>query len=135
MTLTANNFEDRLLDALLDRFDAQRLQSPADLMSAKRRPSIRRYAVPVGCLAAAATAASLILELGGPAPVKPVTTTTPSYALAAWTMKPTSAGPTQISAAEARCSASFAQNERVPATGRRKAGPSTSGRAMEAGGG
>ena len=34
---------------------------------------------------------------------------TPSYALAAWTARPTSADPAQISAAEAHCSPSVGQ--------------------------
>jgi hypothetical protein len=49
-----------------------------------------------------------MLELGGSAPVRPVSTT-PGYALAAWTAQPTPANRAQVSAAEDYCSASFAQ--------------------------
>ena len=74
-----------------------------------RRARIRRYAIPGGCLAAAVTAASVVLELGGPPPARHVESATPSYALAAWSTQPTSADPAQISAAAALCSASFDQ--------------------------
>jgi hypothetical protein len=107
MTPTASAFEDRLLDALLDRFDALTHQETAVLLPVPRRTRIRRYALPVACLAAAATAASVILELGGPAPAKHVESATPAYALAAWATQPTSADQAQISGAEALCSASF----------------------------
>jgi hypothetical protein len=122
MTPTANTFEDRLLDALLDRFDAQPHERPADLVSAPRRANVRRYALPVGCLAAAAAATAVIL-VGGPAPVKHVKSTTPSYALAAWTTNPTSSGRAQISAADTLCSANFAQNSPSQPEGAQKQGP------------
>jgi hypothetical protein len=67
MTPTANAFEDRLLDALLDRFDALTDEAAVVVPPVPRRARIRRYGIPVGCLAAALTAASVILELGSPA--------------------------------------------------------------------
>ncbi len=105
MTATADTYEDRLLDALLDRFDTLAVQPPAEMAAASRRAGTRRYAVPLAGLAAAATAASLsFIEMGGTTPVKPAVSPTPAYALATWTARPTSAEPAQISAAEAQCS-------------------------------
>jgi hypothetical protein len=128
MTLPTNTFEDRLLDALLDRFDAQVHEPTISLVSAPRPAGIRRYALPVGCLAAAATAASLTLvELGGPAPVKHVRSATPTYALAAWTAQPTSARPAQISTAESLCSASFEQIGTPEPVGAQKHSPPPAG--------
>jgi hypothetical protein len=109
MTQTTNAFEDRLLDALLDRFDTLGHQPTTAPVRSPRRVGIRRYAVPVGCLAAAVTAGSVILEMGGPAPAHHPKAAIPSYALAAWTTHPTSASPAQISTAEDLCSASFGQ--------------------------
>jgi hypothetical protein len=116
MTPTPDTFEDRLLDALLDRFDNLAPQPPAAIALVRHRASIRRYAVPLAGLAISATAASLALvEIGGPTPtnhVKPalkVQPATSAYALAAWTARPTAADPAQISAAEAHCSPSLGQ--------------------------
>jgi hypothetical protein len=116
MTPTADTFEDRLLDALLDRFDNLASQPPAAIASVQRRASMRRYAVPLAGLAIGATAASLALvETGGPpaanhvGPAPKVQPATSAYALAAWTARPTSADPAQISAAEAHCAPSLGQ--------------------------
>ena len=113
MTPTADTFEDRLLDALLDRFDSLGYQAPAAIAPAQRRASSRRYAVPLAGLAIGATAASLaFVEIGGPTaanhggPAPKVQPATSPYALAAWTARPTAANPAQISAAEAHCSPS-----------------------------
>jgi hypothetical protein len=57
MTPTAATLEDRLLDALLDRFDNLSLQPPAAIASGQRRAGIGRYAVPLTGLAFAATTA------------------------------------------------------------------------------
>lgn len=108
MTKTTDAFEDRLLEALLDRFDALTSQPEASVPSSGRI-GIRRYAVPVACLAAALTAASVFLETGRPTPAHQPKAATVSYALAAWTTHPTSASPAQISAAEDLCSASYYQ--------------------------
>lgn len=123
MTPTTDTFEDRLLVALLDRFDTLALQPPAETAAARRRSNIRRYAVPLAGLAAAATTASLtFVETGGSTSPKHMESSTPAYALAAWTARPTSAQPAQISTAEAHCSPSASQ----PAPGD-KQGPSWSG--------
>lgn len=110
MTPTADAFEDRLLDALLDRFDNLASQTPSANAPAQRRTSIRRYAVPLTGLAVAATAASLTLvEIGGATapnhagPGLRHQPATSAYALAGWTARPTSADPAQISAAESHC--------------------------------
>jgi hypothetical protein len=122
MTATADTYEDRLLDALLDRFDTLAFQPPTEI-AAPRRPSTRRYGIPLAGLAAAATAASLtFIEMGGTTPVKHVESSAPAYALATWTARPTSADPAQISAAEAHCSPGGTQ----PAPGD-KQGPVPSG--------
>ncbi len=134
MTPTADTFEDRLLDALLDRFDNLASQPPAAIAPVQRRASLRRYAVPLAGLAIGATAASLaFVEIGGltaanhvgPAPkVQPATS---AYALAAWTARPTSANPAQISAAESHCSPSVGQvGAAQPAAGD-KQGPTLAG--------
>lgn len=120
MSQTTNAFEDRLLDALLDRFDTLGNQPTAVPMRSPRRVNIRRYAVPVGCPAAAVTVASVILEMGGSAPASHPKTATPSYALAAWTTHPTPASPAQISTAENLCAAAFDQpGATQPASGQR----------------
>jgi hypothetical protein len=113
MTPTADTFEDRLLDALLDRFDNLADQPPAATAPVQPRASVRRYAVPLAGLAIGATAASLaLIEVGGPTaanhvgPAPKVQPATSAYALAAWTARPTSADPAQISAAEAHCAPS-----------------------------
>jgi DNA-directed RNA polymerase specialized sigma24 family protein len=100
MTPTADIFEDRLLDALLDRFDNLASPPPAPMATAHRRGSMRRHAVPLAGLAIGLTAASLTLvEIGGPTPAnhvgpaQGVQPATSSYALAAWTAQPTSAAP------------------------------------------
>ncbi len=116
MTPTADTFQDRLLDALLDRFDNLASQPPAAIAPVHRRASMRRYAVPLAGLAVGATAASLTLvEIGGPmaanhvAPALKVQPATSAYALAAWTARPTTADPAQISAAESHCAPSVGQ--------------------------
>jgi hypothetical protein len=113
MTPTADTFEDRLLDALLDRFDNLASRRPAPIAPVQRRTGMRRYAVPLAGLAIGATAASLTLvEIGGPTapnhvgPGSKAQPATSAYALAAWTSRPTPADPAQISAAEAHCSPS-----------------------------
>ena len=108
-----DTFEDRLLDALLDRFDNLGYQPEATIAAMpRRRPGLPRYAVPLAGLAIGATAATLTLalvETGGPAAAKhlettpKVPTTASSYALAAWTARPTPAAAAQISTAEAHC--------------------------------
>lgn len=108
MTETTDAFEDRLLDALLERFDILTSEAQAQERSAPRA-GLRRYAVPAGCVAAALTAAVVILETDGRTPPHHSQATTASYALAAWATHPTSASPAQISAAEGVCSASFDQ--------------------------
>ncbi|MBO0732139.1 MAG: hypothetical protein J2P57_22955 [Acidimicrobiaceae bacterium] len=130
MTPTAETFEDRLLDALLDRFDNLASQPPAAIAPVQRRANIRRYAVPLTGLAIGATAASLaFVEIGGPTVANhagPAPTAQPSasaYALAAWTAKPTSADPAQISAAEDRCSPSVGQVGTPPRAPGDKQGP------------
>lgn len=133
MTPTADTFEDRLLDALLDRFDSLASQPPAAIAPLQRRAGIRRYAVPLTGLAVAATAASLaFVEIGGPTaanhggPALKVPPATPVYALAAWTARPTSADPAQISAAESHCSFSVSQGTAQPPAGD-KQGPTPAG--------
>ena len=111
MTPTADTFEDRLLDALLDRFDNLAPRPSTAIAPLRRRASIRRYAVPLAGLAISATAASLaFVDVGGPiaahhgglAPT--AQPATPAYALAAWTARPTAASAAQTSAAESHCS-------------------------------
>jgi hypothetical protein len=69
------------------------------------RARTRRYAIPLAGLAAATTAASLtLIEVGGTTPATSVKSSTPAYALATWTARPTPADPAQITAAEANCS-------------------------------
>jgi hypothetical protein len=110
MTPTADTFEDRLLDTLLDRFDNLAPQ-PAGIAPMQRRASMRRYALPLAGLAIGATVASLAFaERGGQTaanhvgPVPKVQPAAPAYALAAWTARPTPADPAQASAAESHCS-------------------------------
>ena len=108
MTPTAP-FEDRLLGALLDRFDAL-TQSPspaADPVPSLRRTGVRRYAVPVGCLTATSMAALVLLATG--LAREPASPPVPATALAAWTTGPTSADQTQLSQAAAQCTASLGQ--------------------------
>jgi hypothetical protein len=115
MTPIDSSFEDRLLVALLDRFDTRTQQPAASPASPPRRASIRRGAVAVGCLGAAVSLA-VVLESGGSAPARHGGSTsqrghtaTATYALAAWKSAPTVAGPTQIAVAENHCSATFGQ--------------------------
>lgn len=118
MTPIANSFEDRLLDALLDRFDTLAAVPATRPATTPPRGVIRRYGVPVGCLAVAATVMVAVLEAGGPAPTThvgspskqrgPVTAT---QALAAWTQRPATADPAQISVAENSCAGSFGQTD------------------------
>jgi hypothetical protein len=133
MTPITSSFEDRLLDALLDRFDAMAHQPAAPPASPQRRAGIRRGAVAMGCLGAAVSLI-VVLEPGGSAPATHVGSTsnraqsaTSAYALAAWTAQPTLAGQTQIAAAENNCAASFGQaGASQPAPGQ-KVGPSEPG--------
>lgn len=133
MTPITSSFEDLLLDALLDRFDAMAHQPAAPPASPQRRAGIRRGAVVVGCVGAAVSLI-VVLEAGGSAPVTHVGSTsnraksaTSAHALAAWTAQPTLAGQTQIVAAENNCAASFGQaGASQPAPGQ-KVGPSETG--------
>jgi hypothetical protein len=133
MTPITSSFEDRLLDALLDRFDAMAHQPAAPSASPQRRARIGRGAVAVGCLGAA-VALTVVLEPGGSAPATHVGSTsnraqpaTTASALAAWTAQPTPAGQTQIVAAENNCAANFGQaGAPQPAPGQ-KVGPSEPG--------
>jgi hypothetical protein len=134
MTPTPDTFEDRLLDALLDRFDNLGSQPPAAVASVPSRAGHRRYAVPLAGLAVAATAASLALvETGGRAPTnhkQPDVTVQPatsSYALAAWTARPTAADPAQISTAESHCAPSVGQLGAGQSASRDKQGPTVTG--------
>ena len=134
MTPTPDTFEDRLLDALLDRFDNLAPQPPAAIAPLQHRAGIRRYAVPLAGLAIGATAASLALvEMGGPTtanhlePALKVQPATSAYALAAWTARPTAADPAQISAAEAHCSPSLGQAGTVQPASGDKQGPTLPG--------
>jgi hypothetical protein len=131
MTPTGDTFEDRLLDALLDRFDNLASQPPAAIAPGQHRASIRRYAVPLAGLAIGATAASLaFVEIGGPTAANHVATApkvqpaTSAYALAAWTARPTSASPAQISAAESHCAPNVGHVEAAPGD---KQGPTLGG--------
>lgn len=133
MNPITDTFEDRLLDALLDRFDDPACRPAAVNRSARGRP--RRYALAAVAVAAAATAAVVGMQTGGPAPVPgaapparhAATTVAPAYALAAWTVRPTSASPAQIAGAEARCSAAFGQAAASPPAPDQKVGPPLSG--------
>lgn len=127
-----DTFEDRLLDALLDRFDNLSYQPAATVAPARsRRSGVPRYAAPLAGLAIGATAATLALvETGGPAAAKHVGTAqkvppaASSYALAAWTARPTAADPSQISTAEAHCLPSTGPTGAAPSD---KAGPALAG--------
>jgi hypothetical protein len=122
MTPIESSFEDRLLVALLDRFDTRGHQ-PAGLPARpQHRATVRRSTIAVGCLGAAVSLV-VVLEAGGSAPhvgsanARGGSATT-AYALAAWKSAPTVAGPTQIVAAENHCSATFGQAAQSwPATG------------------
>ena len=133
MTPIASSFEDRLLDALLDRFDATAHQPTSPPASFPRRASIRRGAVAVGCLGAA-VALIAALEPGGSAPAKHVGSTSgraqsaiPAHALATWTIRPTLADQTQIAAAENHCAASFGQADASQPEPGQKEGPQEPG--------
>jgi hypothetical protein len=133
MTPIANSFEDRLLDALLDRFDSMAIQPAAPPASLPRRARIRRGTVAVGCLAAAAFVV-VFLEQGGSPPAKHVGSASqrvnsaiPAHSLAAWTSQPTLANQTQIAAAENHCSASFGQVAAPQGTPGQKEGPPEAG--------
>jgi len=135
MTPTANSFEDRLLDALLDRFDTMAHQPAAPPASLPRRAGIRRGTAAVGCLAATVALIVVLLEPGGPVPAKHVGSTreraqsaSPTYALAAWTAQPTFADQTQIVTAEDHCSSSFGQAAASqPAAGQKEGPPEAGG--------
>lgn len=133
MTPIANSFEDRLLDALLDRFDTMASQPPPPAF-VPRRASIRRGAVAVGCLAATTALVVGVLESGGSAPAKHAGSASqrlnaamPAHALAAWTSQPALADQTQIAAAETHCSASFGQAAAPQSTPGQKEGPPEAG--------
>jgi hypothetical protein len=134
MSPITNSFEDRLLDALLDRFDTMANHPAAAPASLPRRAGIRRGTVAVGCLAATAALVVVVLEAGGSVPAKHVgsasqriNSSTPAHALAAWTSQPTSADQTQIAAAENHCSANFSQAGAPQATPGQKEGPPEAG--------
>lgn len=131
MTPTADTFEDRLLDALLERFD--NLTRPPSPHLARGFPEhetespfparsrVRRYGVAAGAVAAAATA--VVLELGGQgAPARP-TRPLAANVLAAWTAQPTAANQAQVSAAENGCSATFDQSSNAQSDPTAKMGP------------
>jgi hypothetical protein len=133
MTPTTRSFEDRLLDALLDRYDTMAHHAVATPASFPRRAGIRRGVVVVGSLGAVVSLI-VILEPGGSAPAKHVGSAsehahsaTPAYALAAWTAQPTLASQTQIAAAENNCAASFAQAAASQPAPGQKVGPSEPG--------
>ena len=133
MTPIASSFEDRLLDALLDRFDTMTHQPAVSPASFPRRPGIRRGTVAVACLGAS-VALIAVLVPGGSAPATHVGSTgnrvqsaTPASALAAWTAQPTLADQTQIAAADNHCAASFAQPGASQSTPGQKVGPSEPG--------
>jgi hypothetical protein len=133
MTPIANSFEDRLLDALLDRFDATTHQLPASPASFRRRASVRRGTVAVGCLGAA-VALIVALEPGGSAPNNHIGSTSgradsaiPTSALADWTIQPTPADQSQIAAAENHCAANFGQAVASQPTPGQKEGPQEAG--------
>ena len=133
MTPITSSFEDRLLDALLDRFDTMAHQPAAPPASSPRRAGIRRGIVVVGCLGAAVSLI-VVLEPGGSAPATHVGSTsdraqsaTSAYALAAWTAQPTPAGQTQIAAAENNCAASFGQAAASQPAPGQKVGPPEAG--------
>ncbi len=134
MTPTANAFEDRLLDALLDRFDTLAHPPAAPPASLPRRANLRRGTVAVGCLAATVTLAVVLLEPGSSVPAKHVGSSSqgaqspsPTYALAAWTAQPTLADQTQIAAAEDHCASSFGQAAASQPAAGQKAGPPEAG--------
>lgn len=134
MTPTNDTFEDRLLDALLDRFDNLAYQTPAATRSVERRAGRRLYAIPLAGLAIGATAASLsLVEIDGstaahrPGPGLGSQPASSSYALSAWTARPTSANPAQTSAAEAHCSASAGQPGAGQTASGDKQGPTLGG--------
>jgi hypothetical protein len=119
MTATTDTFEDRLHDALLERFEG----ACRPLSIGPRRALAPRYVIPVAGLVAAATAASLTLvEFGGKSPSRPVESSNPGLALASWTAHPTAAAPTQVSAAEDYCLVAFGQSPGSPSD-TTKAGP------------
>ena len=135
MTPTANAFEDRLLDALLDRFDTMAHPPAALPASLPRRASLRRGSVAVGCLAATVALTVVLLEPGSSVPARHAgssrqgpPSTSPTYALAAWNAEPTLADQTQIVAAEDHCASSFGQAAASqPAAAGQKAGPPEAG--------
>ena len=137
MTPITSSFEDRLLDALLDRYDTMAHQAAAPPASFPRRAGIRRGIVVVGSLGAAVSLI-LVLEPGGSSPANHVGSTsdraqsaTPAYALAAWTAQPTAAGQTQIAAAENNCSANFGCGRGLPASAGAEGGTTGGRRSME----
>lgn len=107
MTPTTKAFEDRLHDALLDRFDALSSQPLSSPVRTPRRFPARRLAIPVGALAAAASVSVLILDPGGGVRTGTARTNAPALALAAWTSQPTPANQGETSGAEAQCSAAL----------------------------
>ncbi len=132
MTPIASSFEDQLLDALLDRFDAMAHQPAAPPAFRPRRAGIRRGAITVGSLGAAISLI-VVLEPGASPPMHVGSTSdrahspATAYALAAWSAQPTPAGQTQIAAAENNCAANFGQAGTSRSARAQKVGPSEPG--------
>jgi hypothetical protein len=132
MTPITDTFEDRLLDALLDRFDATVDQPGAPSASLQRRNAIRRGTMAVGCVGAA-VALIVVLEPGTSTPARQLGSagngahsSSAAVAMAAWSSQPTLADQTQITTAENDCAANFGQAaSSQPSSG--KQGPTESG--------
>jgi hypothetical protein len=123
MTAPVDTFEDRLLDALLERFDDLAHPPRRHLRAVPARLRMRRYALPVGAVAATATAAAVFLELGGAGTPAPLSHPLAANVLAAWTAQPTAADHSQVSAAENGCSVTFDQPGSAQSDPAGKSGP------------
>jgi len=123
MTAPVDTFEDRLLDALLERFDDLTHTPTPRLGAVPARLRMRRYGLPVGALAAVAAAATVVLEMGGPGAPAPSSHSVGGNVLAAWTAQPTAADHSQVSAAENGCSATFDQSGSTQSDSAGKSGP------------
>lgn len=107
MTPADGTFEDRLLDALLDRLDAWPIDAGSARRGIRHRPRARRCAGVVGALAAAAAVSLIVAEVAGSASPASTAPSSHAYALAAWTSRPTAAAHGQVAAAEGGCSISL----------------------------
>ncbi|MBV8162074.1 MAG: hypothetical protein JO265_14220 [Acidimicrobiia bacterium] len=123
MTAPVDTFEDRLLDVLLERFDDLTHPPRRHLGPVPARLRMRRYALPVGAVAAVAMAAAVVLELGGPGAPAPLSHPPAASLLAAWTAQPTAAHQSQVSTAEHGCSAVFDQSSSAQSDPAGKSGP------------